>query len=331
MVDKRRQKDARKTKAAGAAKASGKNSSFQSYVNNHLKVSKLSFKEQTDRPFATLLTCSVIGIALVLPTLLLILLTNVSAANIDWDGSAKITLFLQQDATSLEAGALSQSISKHKHVINTAFIDKDQALEEFRSQFELGDVVEFLDSNPLPHAIIVTPADTLANVKQIEELMLELEAIDSVESGLLDALWVQRLQSITSFLEKAVLLIALMLAVAVLLILGNTIRLAIKNRKEEIAVLKLVGGTTPFVCRPFLYMGVLYGLGGSLIATILIAIIIAILNTPIEELASSYQSTFELSGLDFESTLLLMLFGTGLGWLGAWLAVRKHLDEIEPT
>lgn len=332
MADKKKPKDLKKPKSSsGAAKVSGKNSSLQSYINNHLKVSKLSFKEQTDRPFSTLLTCSVIGIALVLPTLLLILLTNVSAANIDWEGSAKITLFLDQNTTALEAGTLSQSIAKHKSVASTAFIDKDRALEEFRSQFELGDVVQFLDRNPLPHAIIVTPADTLEEVSQIEQLMEELETLEFVESGLLDALWVQRLQSITSFLEKAVLLIALMLAIAVLLILGNTIRLAIENRKEEIAVLKLVGGTTPFVCRPFLYMGVLYGLGGSVIATVLTAIIIAILNTPIEELARSYQSTFELSGLDFESTLLLILFGTGLGWLGAWLAVRRHLDEIEPT
>jgi cell division transport system permease protein len=331
MSQQKRQSDAKKAKTLGAAKVSGKNNSFQSYINNHLKVSKLSLKEQTDRPFSSLLTCSVIGIALVLPTLLLILLSNINAANIDWEGSAKITLFLHQNTTALEAGTLSQSIAAHKDVADTLFIDKDQALEEFRAQFELGDVVEFLDNNPLPHAIIVTPADSLEEVVQIERLMQELEALKPVESGLLDALWVQRLQSITSFLEKAVLLIALMLAVAVLLILGNTIRLAIENRKEEIAVLKLVGGTTPFVCRPFLYMGVLYGLGGSIIAVILTAVIIAILNTPIEELARSYQSTFELSGLDFESTLLLILFGTSLGWLGAWLAVRRHLDEIEPT
>ncbi|TNC80308.1 MAG: cell division protein FtsX [Oleiphilus sp.] len=320
-----------KKKVASGAQASGPSSALKGYFSNHLKVSKLSFKEQTDRPVATLLTCSVIGIALVLPTLLMILLSNIHAANFDWDGSAQITLFLEQKVTSKEAVELTRKLENRVDVSRIEFLDKDKALDDFKTQFQLESVVDFLDQNPLPHALLVTPSSTLKGVPAIEQLMQQLEALPEVESGLLDALWIQRLKSITSFLERVVVLIALMLALAVLLILGNTIRLAIENRKEEIAVLKLVGGTRPFVCRPFLYMGMLYGLGGSLIAVILTHIVLAILYAPIEALALSYQSNFNLKGLGFDSTLLLIVFGTALGWLGAWLAVRRHLDEIEPT
>ena len=320
-----------KARPPSGAKASTPSNPFQSYFSNHLKVSKLSFKEQTDRPFATLLTCSVIGIALVLPTLLLILLSNIHFANLDWEGSAKVTLFLEQNVSALDAGTLSNRLESRQEIESVLFLDKDKAIIDFKNQFQLDSVVEFLDENPLPHALIVTPSEELESVKEIEELMSTLEQLPEVESGLLDALWIQRLMSITTFLERVVLLLAVMLAMAVLLILGNTIRLAIENRKEEIAVLKLVGGTRAFVCRPFLYMGMLYGAGGSLIAVILTQIILAVLYSPIEALAHSYQSSFHLSGLGFDSTLLLIVFGTALGWIGAWLAVRRHLDEIEPT
>ena len=128
-------------------------------------------------------------------------------------------------------------------------------------------------------------------------------------------------------LQRAVSVIGIMLGLVVILVLGNTIRLAIENKKEEIIVIKLVGGTDGFVRRPFLYMGVLYGFGASLFAWLLLIIIIVILNQPVQALASSYQSNFSLSGLDFESTLLLFLIGTGLGWFSSWLAVRKHLDD----
>lgn len=122
-----------------------------------------------------------------------------------------------------------------------------------------------------------------------------------------------------------------MLAIAVILILGNTIRLAIENRKDEIAVLKLVGGTDAFVCRPFLYLGTFYGLGGGIFALTLCWIVLSILSQPIETLISSYQSDFNLSGLNIESTILILVIGTFLGWFGAHLSVKKHISEIEPN
>ena len=320
-----------KNRPSSGAQTASKPNPFKSYFSNHLKVSKLSFKEQTDRPIATLLTCSVIGVALVLPTLLLIVLSNIQSADIRWDGSAQITLFVAQQHSKLEAGTFANELAKHPDISETRLVDNEQALEEFKARFALDDVIDFLDENPLPHAILVTPEEHLNSINAIERLKLLLLKREEVESAQLDALWIKRLQSITSFLEKAVLLIALMLAIAVLLILGNTIRLAIENRKEEIAVLKLVGGTRAFVCRPFLYMGLLYGLGGSVIAAIVTQISLVVLYAPIRELAASYQSNFSLSGLGLESTLLLIVCGTGLGWLGAWLAVHRHLDEIEPT
>lgn len=318
-------------KSVSGAKPQAKANPVTSYLNNHKKVAKATLEQHKARPIASFFTCSVVGIALVLPALLAILLGNLQSAKLNWDGNAQITLFLKQGIPELDAGVLAQNIEARGNVLDASFVHNASALEELKTLFKMEDALAHLDENPLPHTIVVTPDPLLKDLTQIERLSQQLEALAEVDHALLDALWVQRLHSITQFLERGVWLIAIMLAIAVLLIVGNTIRLAIENRREEIIVLKLVGGTDQFVCRPFLYSGMFLGLGGSLIAIILIQITIFLLNGPIETLAQSYQSQFTLSGLNFESTLFLLVFGIGLGWLGSWLAVHKHLDEIEPT
>lgn len=320
----------KKTTASGAKPQTNANP-LSSYLDNHTKVAKDTLKQLKNRPLSAFFTSSVVGIALVLPALLAILLSNVQSAKLNWDGEAQITLFLKQDTPELDAGMLAQNIEKRSNVLEAVFIHNESALVELKSLFDLGDTLNHLDENPLPHSIIVTPDPLLKDLTQIANLKTQLETLDEVDHALLDAIWIQRLHSITQFLERAVWIIAIMLAIAVLLIIGNTIRLSIENRKEEIIVLKLVGGTNPFVCRPFLYSGTFFGLAGAVIAIILIQLTVMLLNGPVRELASSYQSQFALSGLNFESTLLLLILGMALGWLGSWLAVHKHLDDIEPT
>lgn len=324
-------KTSSKTAATTGARIADKPSTVKTYLTNHRKTSKITLVKLFDQPLASFFTCAVIGIALVLPTLLAILLHDVQSVHHNWDGSAQITLFLKKGVPALDGGILSEKISSRPSITSSQFVDNDSALIEFKQRFELQDAVDYLDENPLPHVILVRPDKSLKSIKHIEQIKESLLKFPEVEGALLDVMWVQRLNSITKVLERAVWVIALMLALAVVLILGNTIRLAIESRKEEIAVVKLVGGTDAFVRRPFLYMGVFFGLGGSIVAWVLINLTLYMLGSPIEELARSYQSTFSLSGFNFESTLLLLVSGMSLGWLGAWLAVRKHLDDIEPT
>jgi len=320
-----------KPKPTSGAKVAHKQNPLNSYFSNHLKVIKSTIQDQRERPLAAFFTCSVIGVTFVLPVLLAILLANAQSINRGWDGSAQITLVLKQEVPALDAGVLAREIAKRSSIEASRFIDKAAALEEFKEQFALEDAIDYLDENPLPHVILVKPDKSLNNIDLMTNIKDSLESLAEVESALLDVIWVQRLQSMTEVLLKAVWLVAIMLAIAIVLILGNTIRLAIENRKEEIAVVKLVGGTDSFVRRPFLYMGAFFGLGGGLISLILINFILFVLEEPIHELARSYQSNFNLSGLNFESTLFLLILGMVLGWFGSWLAVRKHLDAIQPT
>ncbi len=323
------QKEKQKTSGARATKAP---SAFENYRANHKKVAKSSLRGLLHRPFATFFTCLVIGVAIVLPALLVVVLSNLQSIEQEWDGSAQITLLLKPSVSAEEGAALAGNIATRASIKSSHFIDKETALESFKQRVNFADAVDYLDENPLPHVVIVQPKLSLSSsIDYVEELKQSLVQIPGVEDAILDVLWIKRLQSISSLLERAVSVIGIMLALVVVLVLGNTIRLAIENRKEEIIVMKLVGGTDAFVRRPFLYMGLYYGLGASFVAWLLMLATVAILNEPVIALAESYQSQFSLSVMSFESTLFLFFLGTSLGWFSAWFAVHRHLGDIEPS
>jgi cell division transport system permease protein len=319
------------TPKSSGARTSPAPSPLKNYFTNHSKVAKTTLRAQLATPFSSFFTCAVIGIALVLPTLLTVLLGNVQSLTQDWDGSAQMTLLLKKGVPTQDGSALANTIATKQSVKSSLFVDNDNALASFKERFKFADAIDYLDENPLPHVILIHPHDSLNTISLLEQLKDSLLKYPEVDSAILDVMWLQRLKSITDMLQRAVWIIASMLSLAVILVLGNTIRLAIENRKEEIIVVKLVGGTDAFVQRPFLYMGIFLGIGASIIAWILIHIVLYILNEPVQALASSYQNNFSLSGLSFESTLFLFILGIGLGWLSSWLAVRKHLGDIEPT
>jgi cell division transport system permease protein len=142
--------------------------------------------------------------------------------------------------------------------------------------------------------------------------------------------WLQRLNAMTDLLARAVWALAILLAAAVVLVIGNTVRLSIESRRDEILVAKLVGGTDSFVRRPFLYTGAWFGLGGGVVALILLQLSLWWLSGPVERLAGLYRSDFSLNGLSLDGGFALIIAAMLLGWLGAWVAVKRHLDDIEP-
>jgi len=211
------------------------------------------------------------------------------------------------------------------------YLSREDALAEFRELSGFGDVLEQLDSNPLPAVVLVRPRQTrVMDAKQIETLRARLAAMPEVELAQLDLEWVQRLYAMMELGRQIVASLALLLAVGVLLVIGNTIRLAIESRRDEIVVVKLVGGTDAFVRRPFLYTGVWYGLGGGVVATLITGIGLMFLREPVAQLAGLYNSQYRLIGLSFGDMVNLWLASALLGWLGAWLAVARHLGEVEP-
>jgi cell division transport system permease protein len=276
------------------------------------------------------MTWTVMGVALALPVVLLLLLTSLEGVSAGWESSARLTAYLKLDVPLDDAEALGHKIDRDGRVASVTLVSREQALAEFRASSGLEDALDYLDTNPLPHTLLITPEDSARTEAGVEGLMHFVKALEGVERVQVDLGWLQRLNAMTSLLSRAVWALSVLLAAAVVLVIGNTVRLAIESRRDEILVAKLVGGTDAFVRRPFLYTGAWFGLGGGVVAWIVLQVSMWWLSGPIERLAGLYHSNFALAGPGFDGTLALIITAMLLGWLGAWVAVKRHLDTIEP-
>lgn len=303
---------------------------LHSWLAHHRQTALDSLQRLLATPSASAMTWLVIGIALALPAALFVALQNLEDVSRGWDGAAQMSLFMEPFVSDAEGQALAERLVQRPDVLATRFITAEQALAEFRALSGLGEVLDGLEDNPLPAVIGVRPREEGTDVAMIEQLFDELNALPEVNQAVLDLAWVQRLYSLMELGRRLTLTLALLLSLGVLLIIGNTIRLSIESRREEVLIVKLVGGTDAFVRRPFLYTGLWYGLGGGLLAWLIVSTAVLWLGPASTRLADLYNSHFTLAGLDLGNAAALWMTGALLGWLGAWLAVGRHLSEIEP-
>lgn len=304
---------------------------MSAWLTRHAQTSIGSLGRLSQQKFATVLTVFVIGIALALPACLHLLISNAQTVTGNWNSAVDLTVFLKRPTSSEEATRTATRIQQRRDVSNVQVITSEDALKEFRRDSGFGSAIDALNENPLPHTLVVTPATEFTTAANLESLAADLRAMPSVEIVQLDTAWVNRLNAILDSVRSGLIVAASLLAIGVMVIVGNTIRLDIQNRRAEIEVTKLVGGSDAFVRRPFLYNGIWYGLGGGLTAWLITLAVTGILREPIGRLAGLYGSAFELGGLDPKSTLILLGTGIVLGWMGSYLAASRHLRAIEPT
>jgi len=302
----------------------------KSYFISHVQVFFYSLGQLSRAPLSTLMTSMVIGIALALPTGLHTLLKNAQQLSGGWESTTQISVFLKRNISESQAQKLKSDIQNWTDVAAVQYISRKQALKEFQKLSGFGDALKALNSNPLPSVLIVKPKLTDNSHQLTQQLLNRLNQLHQTDKAQLDMQWVRRLYAIMEIVERGVLILGSLLALAVLLVMGNTIRLAIQNRSKEIVVMKLIGGTDAFIRRPFLYTGFWYGLFGGIIAWLLVSFSLLSISGPIEKLTLLYQNQFALSSLSFFTTLILLALSIFLGLVGSWLAVSRHIKEIEP-
>jgi len=305
---------------------------IKSFFIRHLQVFFYTLGQLSKTPFSTLLTSASLGIALALPAGLNELLITVQEAGSDFTQVNKISLFLKKDISSKQLEQLQQQLKKMPEIVHVEHINEQQALDEFKQHSGFGDALTALEDNPLPHLLIVEPSLSYSDPLQVEQLSNTLKKLPGVDLAQLDIKWLKRLFSIIEIGKTGILVVTGLLAMAVLLIIGNTIRLAIENRRSEILIMKLIGGTNSFICRPFLYLGFWYGFLGGIVAIILVDISLYIVSRPMLQLRELYQTElFNISLMSYTHNLQVLSSAILLGLLGAWLAVRWQLRLIEPT
>lgn len=298
------------------------------YLNHHRLMAVDSLARLLSNLVTSLMTWSVIGIALAMPALMYVVLKNAEGLSAGWGGKPRISVFLEKNVSELEGRELSERLQTWIAIDKSVYISQQEALQEFQALSGFVEIVDSLDENPLPAVVVIQPGDN--RVEEAEQLFTRLLELPQVESGSLDMQWVRRLYAMLQLAQRSVLALTSVLAVAVILVIGNTIRLAIENRKAEIEVIKLVGGTDAFVRRPFLYTGIWFGLGGGLLALSMVELSLFWLADPVRQLTSAYNSDYLVVGLGLKNAVTLLAGSALLGLGGAWLAVNRHLDAIEP-
>ena len=278
------------------------------------------------RPIASAVTTLVIAIALSLPLMLYIMLDNAQRAMRVLDRGAQLTAFLRHDLDETQTAAAASALRQWDTVERVDVVTRADALAEYQQMTGFDDVLAVFEGrNPLPDLIVVTPRGGSPDrpaLAALRDRMLALTEIDSVQ---LDLEWVDRLAAIIETLHRVVQVLFAMLGLGILLIVGNTIRLGIENRREEIRIIRLFGATDAFIRRPFLYAGLWYGLTGGVVACAVAAAATRLVTGPVEHLVALYSGDIALIGLQPSSALVVIAAGGALGLAGAWVAVSREL------
>jgi cell division transport system permease protein len=317
-------------KLSGAHSTQSTTSSrFQHWLDHHRREAGDSFGRLARVPLSTLMTVTVMTIALSLPLALGQLLHDTRQAVATWDADARLSVYLTEGTDAVAQRVVLAQAQALSGVSRAHLITPEAALEEFKAKSNYGPALEQLGSNPLPAVLEVFPKDT-SNTDAMTALRDQFAQWPEVALAEVDIAWVQRLRTALDIGDRLLLAIAGTLILGGLLVVGNTIRLSIESRRDEIRVISLLGGTHGFVRRPFVYMGLWCGLSAGVFTLAMVSGLIAWLSEPVLSLARLYGSQFTLSYPSLQTSTGVILGASALGLIGAWIAVDRHLRELEP-
>ncbi len=299
------------------------------WLQAHLDVARDSWRRLHGNGAGSLLTVLMMGCALALPGSLFVMSQNAAQASQSWQQQFSVSLYLSDTISADQGRALLDGLLKNPLISRGEYLSKADALQEFRQYSGLGEALDQLEDNPLPAVLIVWPRAGTSRTA-LENWLDEQRARPEIRLAQADVDWLERLQALLNFGQTLIQLMGILLSLTVVLVVANSIRLEITNRRQEILVMKLIGAPDGFIQRPFLYSGTLHGFLSGVVACGSILAILARLEDQLVPLAASYGRSFELQGLSLQQALSLIGGASLLGWTGAWHSVWRHLKEIEP-
>ncbi|MDC9594650.1 permease-like cell division protein FtsX [Xenorhabdus sp. IM139775] len=291
---------------------------------------KSTLSDMFRQPLATLLTIMVIAISLTLPSVFYIVWKNVDQAVMQWYPIPQLTVYLDK---SLNDNSVKQVIDQLKGmdgVKSVNYLSREDAVNEFRAWSGFASALDLLEENPLPAVAIVSPELNFQSAQTLTTLRDQVAQIKGIEDVRMDDSWFARLTALTVLVGRIAAVIGILMVVALLLVIGNSVRLSIFSRRETINVMKLIGATDGFILRPFLNGGALLGALGATFSLILSSLLVWKLSDVVTEVASVFGTSFRLHGLGWDESLLLVLVSGMIGWIAAWFATIQHLRRFRP-
>ncbi|OCA53296.1 permease-like cell division protein FtsX [Photorhabdus namnaonensis] len=289
-----------------------------------------TLRDMSRQPLATLLTVMVIAISLTLPSVCYIVWKNVSQAAEKWYPTPQLTVYLDKSLDDSSAQKLITELKALDGVGNVNYLSRQEAMTEFRAWSGFGNALDMLEENPLPAVAIITPEIDFQSSQTLTTLRDRVSQVKGIEEVRMDDSWFARLAALTGLIGQIATVIGILMIVALFLVIGNSVRLTIFSHRDTINVMKLIGATDGFILRPFLNGGVLLGALGAILSLILSALLVWKLSDVVTQVASVFGTTFNLHGLSWDESLLLVLLSAMIGWAAAWLATTQHLRHFTP-
>ena len=311
--------------ASRRSKVGQPQSAVAMWFDHHVYSLVASLGRMLRKPWATALTVGVMAVAIALPVGLGAALGNVQRFAGDVQQARQISVFLKPGIAAGPAAALADALRGRADIAGVELRTPEQGLQELREATGLDDALASLDGNPLPSLLVVTPRGDEALLAQSLQALPEADVVQH------DAGWRQRLDGWLRFGTRLAWVLAALLGLGALLVVGNTVRLDIQSRRDEIGVLQLLGATDGFIRRPFLYLGGCYGLAAGALALALLVAADLALREPLAELARSYGSGFVLQGFGLRAAAGIVIGAGVLGWLGAGFVSGHYLRQTRPT
>ena len=302
---------------------------FSIWLSRHASTAISSLGRLCRQPLSSLMIVLVIAVTLALPAAISIVVKNARSISGNWDNALDFSVFLQEDLSESDAAGLARLLEQRADVESVQVVTADQALEEFKAASGFGAALDQLPGNPLPHTLVVRPSAGNTGAT-IELLQHEIENLPETALVQVDTAWVKRFHAILDIVRQAIAVGSVLLATAIVVIIGNTIRLDIENRRDEIEVTKLIGASNAFVRRPFLWTGFWYGLAGGLLALGLVWYGLYLLGGPVSRLAGLYQSNIAITSMSLAESATLVGGAVFLGLAGSWVTTARHMRRIEP-
>jgi cell division transport system permease protein len=316
----------RNADAVAPVRSSG---AFSIWLTRHASTSVGALGRLSRQPFASLMIVLVIAVTLALPAAINVIVKNAQSVSGSWNNALDFSVYLHDGISISDAEALASLIGQRADIESVELVTADAALAEFKQQSGFGAALDQLGDNPLPHALVVRPGpgNTSASLILLQEEISNLPETALVQ---VDTEWVQRFHAILDIVRKAIAIGSALLGIAIVVVIGNTIRLDIENRRDEIEVTKLIGASNAFVRRPFLWTGFWYGLLGGTSALLLVQYGLYLLKDPVTRLAGLYQGNITLVELGFVESAGIVGAAVFLGLFASWVTTARHMRRIEP-
>lgn len=298
------------------------------WVRDHIRIGSESINFISTRVGTSFLVWLVVGIALALPAGLWILQINMEAMSQGWEGRPGLSVYFVTQASQEDIDVVAQVLEIHEAIAATELTTADDALAQFKQYSGLGDALDLLGENPLPASLTARFAEKIDPLI-LDELISSLNGLGGVAEVVVEKTWLERLNDLSAVVSRLGLVLAALFGVGAVLVTASSVRLAIESRLDELRVLKMVGATQGQIRRPFLYFGAIYGFGGGVVAAMLIALTLVVIEPPLQSLLGSYRQELQLAGFNMLFLLMILLVGCILGVMGALLAVRQRLKYLE--